>query len=177
MSTRTAIFQEQNDGKFLGLYIHHDGYIEGVGKMLFEQYSDRSKVKELLDKKVALSSLGSTTQILSSEEHFENFINNKVYKKDYSVGGSKAFEEQEYFIANSLADIKNQQYLTYDNGEVQGFEVGTVDNKEFVAFRGSDNNGFLYYQDLTGKWYVSQLVDSKNDSYKMSDFELLKKFI
>ena len=41
MGTRTAIFQKQMNGEYLGTYIHYDGYIEGVGKTLFEHYGDR----------------------------------------------------------------------------------------------------------------------------------------
>ena len=49
MSTRTAIFKEQENGTFKGIYCHHDGYLEGVGYTLLKHYQDPEKVKALLE--------------------------------------------------------------------------------------------------------------------------------
>ena len=51
MSTRTAIFKEQVDGTFQGIYCQSDGYIEGVGAMLYNYYQDTEKVQRLIDRK------------------------------------------------------------------------------------------------------------------------------
>ena len=43
MGTRTAIFQEQQNEQCKGIYVHYDGYIEGVGAMLHLAYQDIQK--------------------------------------------------------------------------------------------------------------------------------------
>ncbi|EPH71424.1 hypothetical protein D929_02206, partial [Enterococcus faecalis 02-MB-P-10] len=58
MGTRSAIFKEQKDGTFQGIYCHWDGYIEGVGAVLYEHYQDPRKTQRLINQKKALSSLG-----------------------------------------------------------------------------------------------------------------------
>lgn len=171
MGTRTAVFQEQIDGTYLGTYIHYDGYIEGVGKTLFDYYKDREKVAELLNKKRFLSCLGTKTEVISFEEQFEMHRTNAEEVHKYCV----AHNDEEYFIADSLEDIRDMQYLTYSNGEVDGFYVNTDKGKEFTPFRGSDNNGFLYVQDLKGVWYVSQSNEIK--PYEMKAFDRLEKYI
>lgn len=48
MSTHSAIIQKTNTG-YRGIYCHFDGYIDGVGKCLFEHYQDEDKVSRLID--------------------------------------------------------------------------------------------------------------------------------
>ena len=67
------------------------------------------------------------------------------------------------------------QYLSYYNGEIDGFYVDTEQGKEFKPYRGSDNNGFLYVQDLDGVWYVSQ--SKEIEPYDMKQFEKLEKYM
>lgn len=171
MGTRTAIFQKQKNGEYLGIYIHYDGYIEGVGKTLFEHYGNRQKTSELLNKKRFLSSLGTTTEIISNEEHMELYKTNSEDFEKYCV----AHKDEEYFFAESLEDIQNMQYLSYYNGEIDGFYVDTEQGKEFKPYRGSHNNGFLYVQDLDGVWYVSQ--SKEIEPYDMKQFEKLEKYM
>lgn len=171
MGTRTAIFQEQKNGKFVGTYVHYDGYIEGVGKTLFENYSDRQKTDQLLNKKRFLSCLGTTTDIISFEKRYEMYKSNSKDVEKYCV----SHKDEEYFFAENLRDILNMQYLTYCNGEIDGFYTKTKQGKEFIPFRGSDNNGFLYVQDLKGDWYISQ-AENKSP-FNMKDFEKLANYL
>lgn len=171
MGTRTAVFQEQENGKYLGIYVHYDGYIEGVGKTLLNHYQDRQKTYELLNKKRFLSCLGTTTEIISYEKHREMYSLKSKDIEKYCVG----HESEEFFLADSLEDIRNMQYLSYNEGEIDGFYVSAKEGKEFVAFRGSDNNGFLYVQDLKGTWYVSQ--EGEIEPYNMKQFEKLEKYL
>jgi|SRR5699024_1669336 len=166
MGTRTAVFQEQANGEFIGIYVHYDGYIEGVGKTLFEYYKDRNKVAELLSKKRFLSCLGTTTEMISFDKQMEMYQTNREDIQKYCV----AHNEEEYFYSHSLEDIRNMQYLTYCKGEIDGFYENTIKGKVFKAFRGSDNNGYLYMQDRSGTWFVSYIVASG----EMSEFKPLK---
>ncbi len=51
MGTRTAIFKEQADGTYQGIYCHWDGYIEGVGAVLYEHYQDPEKIQKVINQK------------------------------------------------------------------------------------------------------------------------------
>lgn len=174
MGTRTAIFQEQTDGTFMGIYVHLDGYIEGVGRTLVEYYQDREKIGELIQAKMPLRCLGTTTEKVSDEQFSKALKQSHEEADKYCVVGSLPFNDQEYYIAHSVKDIQTEQYLTYDGDEVQGLETKHGKDKAFVPLRGSDNNGYLYYQDLNGQWYVSQLKGSGNANARMGAFQPVK---
>jgi hypothetical protein len=61
MATRSRIAIENQDGTVTSIYCHFDGYIDGVGKTLQENYNTREKMEQL----IALgdiSSLGKTIE-------------------------------------------------------------------------------------------------------------------
>lgn len=167
MSTRTAVFQEQENGYYLGIYVHFDGYIEGVGHILESYYKDRQKLYKLISNKHPISVLGVENTIVDS-----SFDNEMIHVK-HECGWQKytqisSFAVSEYFLAGTLEDIKNFQYFNYnDKDELDGF---THDSGLFVPFQGSDNNGYLYVQDMYGEWQVSY----SNEDGTMSAFEDLK---
>jgi hypothetical protein len=49
MATRSAIGFQEFDGTVTGIYCHWDGYLEGVGRTLVENYSDLNTVLALID--------------------------------------------------------------------------------------------------------------------------------
>lgn len=49
MSTRCRIGYRLPDERIKSIYCHHDGYPEGVGKLLKEYYNDPVKIEELLN--------------------------------------------------------------------------------------------------------------------------------
>jgi len=57
MSTRSFISMQLPDGSVRGVYCHFDGYLDGVGKMLKEHYTNPDKVSRLINLG-SLSSLG-----------------------------------------------------------------------------------------------------------------------
>ena len=59
MSTRCRIGIENKDGSVTSIYCHHDGYPSYTGKTLKENYSDETKLRELI-------SYGDTSGIESS---------------------------------------------------------------------------------------------------------------
>ena len=61
MSTRSRIAIENQDGTVTSVYCHFDGYLEGVGKKLFEHY-DREKTEQLV-------ALGDLSQLNESTEN------------------------------------------------------------------------------------------------------------
>ena len=48
MATRSRIAIENQDGTVTSIYCHFDGYLDGVGKKLFEHY-DREKTEKLIE--------------------------------------------------------------------------------------------------------------------------------
>jgi len=48
MATRSRIAIENQDGTVTSIYCHFDGYLEGVGKKLFNHY-DREKTEKLME--------------------------------------------------------------------------------------------------------------------------------
>ena len=48
MATRSRIAIENQDGTVTSIYCHFDGYLDGVGKTLFEHY-DREKTEKLIE--------------------------------------------------------------------------------------------------------------------------------
>lgn len=58
MSTRCRIGIKNENGTITSIYCHHDGYIEGVGEMLIDNYKDEAKIRELM-KLGDISSLGA----------------------------------------------------------------------------------------------------------------------
>ena len=48
MATRSRIAIENQDGTVKSIYCHFDGYLDGVGKKLFEHY-DREKTEKLME--------------------------------------------------------------------------------------------------------------------------------
>ena len=48
MSTHCAIFYQNEEGKYQGIHVWYDGYIEYMGNLLFKHYNDEEKIKQLI---------------------------------------------------------------------------------------------------------------------------------
>ena len=48
MATRSNIAIENQDGTVSAIYCHYDGYIDGVGKKLYENYTTKEKMEQLI---------------------------------------------------------------------------------------------------------------------------------
>lgn len=161
MGTRTAIFQEQENGQYKGIYIHYDGYVEGVGQMLHFAYQDRTKVSKLINNEKPLSNLGATGELIVTTG-----FNDPRRKETTFIDGEEApryseiidTKEGEYYIANTVSDIIHGRFFTYNSkGELQTYK-SIKDGREY-PHQGSDNNGFYYIQNIYGEWYVLIMTD------------------
>jgi len=91
MSTRSNIAIEDEKGKIHAIYVHSDGYPNGVGHCLLENYNSFKKAKELFQFGNA-SSLGSTLKECSfyardwgrSEEKARTYNNEWCFLNDMS---------------------------------------------------------------------------------------------
>ena len=70
MATRSRIAIENEDGTVDSIYCHWDGYPSHNGKILKEHYSDRAKLKQLIELG-SISSLGSKIEP-TGEHTFDN---------------------------------------------------------------------------------------------------------
>lgn len=66
MATRSLIARQNDDGTVTAIYCHYDGYPEGVGRTLLDNYTDPDKVDALL----ALGNLSALGSELGSKHDF-----------------------------------------------------------------------------------------------------------
>ena len=156
MGTRTAVFSIQPDGTFEGIYVHFDGYVEGVGNTLEHFYATESRARELTATHTPLSSLGASPQCKedNDENGFKLFYRSSDEKftcSRFSDNGG-AEEGSEYFKASTEQELRKLTYRTYDaKNQLQGW---TNHKGEFEPWEGSDNNGYVYLW-KNSKWHVS----------------------
>ena len=103
MATRSNIGILE-DGKVKAIYVHYDGYPSGVGKTLLENYTDKTKIKDLID-------LGGVSflqpNITKPEGHSFN-TPTKGYTVFYGRDrGDKGMEPQTY---DSVRDVQENDY-------------------------------------------------------------------
>lgn len=70
MGTRSHIGMLQPDGTVKAIYVHWDGYVEGVGATLMKHYTDPNKIEAL----IALGSLSCLGPELGEKHKFEDHI-------------------------------------------------------------------------------------------------------
>lgn len=80
MSTRSLIARELPDNKIEYVYCHFDGYLDGVGRTLFNHYKDPDKVKTL----ISLGWLSSLGEEIGEKHDFETRPDNQCtyYARD-----------------------------------------------------------------------------------------------
>lgn len=49
MSTRSRVGIKEKDGTIRSVYVHFDGYVAGVGEILYEPYQDADKIEQLIN--------------------------------------------------------------------------------------------------------------------------------
>jgi len=100
MSTRSRIGIQNENGSVTSIYCHYDGYPEGVGKELVENYNSPDKINNLLSK-------GDMSSI-HSNEHYKD-------RGETNVDARNSANEQEY-----LTDTDNcwgEYAYLFRNGE------------------------------------------------------------
>ncbi|ORH99988.1 hypothetical protein B5723_15155, partial [Mammaliicoccus sciuri] len=106
--------------------------------------------------------------MISDSDHYRLMKEDSDIRHNFCI---RSGNYQEYFKAKSLKQIRRETYLTMNGqDEVQGFT--SVENDEYVfkAYEGSDNNGYLYVQDIEGEWLASVYEEG---GYKFTPFERL----
>lgn len=139
MATRSRIAIEKQDGTVDSIYCHFDGYIDGVGKMLFEKYSDREKVEKLIELG-SLSSLGSQIEPNSTKTHTFNNPQDDVTVAYHRDRGSDlnigTYSNVEDFFENGFTGVSYVYCLTKDNRWIVSRGGPVVDLQ--LALKGED---------------------------------------
>lgn len=115
MGTRSTIWikeQENEKEYYEGIYCHWDGYLEYNGKILYENYNNEEKVKELIN----LGDISSLAENINPKEgeihNFENKQENVVVAYHRDRG-----EQKHIFKKFNLNDLEQEEfnYLYQDN--------------------------------------------------------------
>lgn len=107
MATRSTISILNADGSVQTSYCHWDGYLEGVGKVLLENYNTREAVEKLISGG-NISSLGS--YISENKESFDRPEN-----EDYTVYYSYRGEDSPAETFSSLDEYESEhQFEEFD---------------------------------------------------------------
>lgn len=145
MSTRAIVFQEQPNGGYKGVYVENEGYINGVGAMLYYCYQDVNKTAHLIESQSIVSSLGATGECIEIVPFNYPVHSEKVQIKETMKYVSKytwVYENEKLeLLADDEEDIAEETYEARDNH-------GNV-------CQGLCDIGYYYYQESDGEWYVA----------------------
>lgn len=119
MSTRSNIAIENEDGTVTFIYCHFDGYLDGVGQVLYEDYQDAEKIRQLM----ALGDISSLESEIGEKHDFDTRDQNQTtaYGRDRGETGTEANtcsltelleDHQEFFYVYRL---DGQWYWTADD--------------------------------------------------------------
>lgn len=111
MSTHASISMKTDRG-YKTIYIHHDGYLEGVGKTLKKHYISNELVENLLDLG-DLSSLGEkpiSKPELWDRDYPNYYEDSKLYCISYKDRGEKGVDA---IYNKSLGEIQSMCYSRY----------------------------------------------------------------
>ena len=115
MATRSTIGIKKEDGTIDLIYCHWDGYLEGVGKTLKQNYTNEQKIQQLI-------SLGSVSSL--GDEIFPK-TNHSFDSPEKNVtvfyGRDRGETDVDYIKVYSLDEYKKQfqefNYLWKDGGD------------------------------------------------------------
>lgn len=131
MSTRCRIGIQNEDGSIDNIYSHSDGYPAYVGKMLFENYQNPEKIRELM-------ALGDVS-ILRAE-----------------IGEKHPFDE-EYEIHPTWTRV----YHRDRNDPWQDTKTRTAKSPKGFIRQANNTSGVYAYLFREGKWYFAYLYGDK----------------
>ena len=78
MSTRSNIAALQSDGSVKVIYCHFDGYVDDVGELLANHYTDPAKVDELIE-------LGDISLLGKEIGEQQDFSDRETHNKDWTI--------------------------------------------------------------------------------------------
>lgn len=151
MSTRSYIINTEN-GKYEGIYCHHDGYPDGVGRTLLKNYNDSEKMKELV-------SLGGISSLYETAGETEKERYAKPGDRDWEVEKSRTFKDEDslkYYLIGTDAEYA---YVFNGNGFTEydiNWQIKDARNEL------NEKHGQMSYEEMKEKHpaELKKLVDS-----------------
>lgn len=105
MATRSTYGILESDGTIKSVYCHFDGYLKGVGRLLYENYNTETEVRKLIQKGT-VSSLGRSLQTTSFHADFGGRI-----KIDKHLDQESFWDfDHHYFDYHYLFNPKNNKW-------------------------------------------------------------------
>ena len=132
MATRSTIARVLKNGTVKQVYCHFDGYLDGVGKTLKENYTDTKK----LDKLLKLGDLSTLGPELGRKHRFDN---------PYKYGTAKYYAYRER---------NKTTFYARDRGETGTMARTFKSVTEFL--RNGDRQGFDYIMLADSNWYIQR---------------------
>ena len=145
MSTRSRVGLLRDDGTVKSIYVHFDGYKEGVGKTLQKHYTKVEDIEKLLE-------LGNLSVLGSEYNETLSKISWHRYDKDLSDEDKKLIEQ-----------VDSGSYtITYKDRSGQN-EEARIDESlaEFVSKAGNCGEEYMYIfkpdYDGVRKWFMMEV--------------------
>lgn len=118
MATRSRIAIENENGSVFSIYSHWDGYPSHNGKILLEHFTDREKVKRLIE----LGNISSLAPELEAPEGSGHTFENPVKGVVVAYGRDRGEENQQAKSDGSRllflrSDVQQYGYLFTKEGE------------------------------------------------------------
>lgn len=180
MSTRAMIFQELENGKTKGIYVHSDGYVNmhiGVGVTLWNNYEDREKVSHLL-KLGDLSTLGDSPEASFVIKHFDGFswyhnsIISDLRKLEEQAGYHYRYTDTHiHYERNS--NLASGSFRSMDDLEIHDYLYSHA-KKLFTELKLNDSDSFHFignstpYSELEKSAYNSTIAYARDRGEELS---------
>lgn len=149
MSTRSYILKENDDGTYIGVYCHHDGYLTYNGAMLLDHYNSRERVDNLL-------SMGNISVLNEKIEPYPGTPHNfESRQEDVSL----FYKRDGYSKDNEDARIVNLKDLDDPASWIEYCYIFSKDNKWHYFKCGELNKGII------------DLEEGLKEEYKKLGFE------
>jgi hypothetical protein len=149
MATRSRIGIENEDGTVSSIYCHWDGYPSNNGKILVTHYTDREKVKELID----LGAISALKENVAPIETLPDIIGVRMMKK-FKV------------IPNSVHSFDTPQEgvtIAYHRDRGEDLQEARID-ESIEAYAKSDYEEYGYVFTRDNEWkVVDGTIKSVND--------------
>lgn len=141
MSTRSHIAIKNLDGNFQSVYCHFDGYLEGVGQTLLEDYKTEGKIRELISNG-GMSALNSKIEDIGFyKDRGEDIVINEI--------SSLEFED---LITNKNNELKKgllfsiEYFYFFDVAQNKWFFT------EFEPYKEGENKGCYIIESLASRF-------------------------
>ena len=140
MATRSRIGIENEDGTVSSIYCHWDGYVSNNGKILVTHYTDRQKVKELIE-------LGDISALAENVHPFEYMDNS-----DKGVRMLKEFRAIPKFL-HTFDRPQKGVVVAYHRDREEPYREPRA-NENLESYFEDDNEEYGYVFTLKNEWIV-----------------------